>query len=238
MARGKKELKPVNSAGIGHNSELTDEQKQGLHLNNHVPSYERALKAKKDADAAFKNVCKTIKSEGGSIDEVKLTISLRTPEGEALLKATLEQSIKIARWNGLAIGTQGDLFGPDRRPIEERAFEEGKRAGLSGENCQPPHQPGTGAYDKWIEGWHAGQAVLASGFNKTPSDTELLRPESEDEGQTDDFDAAANGGLDDESYAAGDEVEVMSENDAASASGDEIPEFLKRTETVAEGDPA
>lgn len=199
MARAPKKAPKLEvvggTAGPGHNSALTDEQMQALHLNNHVPAYERALKAKKDADAAFKNVCKTIKAEGGSIDDVKRTIELRTPEGEAKLKVQIEQMLRVARWAGLPLGTQSDLFGPDRRPVEERAFEDGKRAGLAGKDCKTEHAPGTEAYDKWIEGWHAGQAVLAAGFGKKADDVpEVLRVEGKETPGDDDFNDAANGG--------------------------------------------
>lgn len=223
MAKEKK-LKPV---GIGHNSDLTEDQRIALHLNNHVPSYERALKAKKDADAAFKNICKTIKAEGGSIDEVKLTIELRTPEGEAKLKATIEQQLRVARWNGLPVGTQGDMFGPDRRPAEERAAADGKRAGLAGENCQPPSGLSQEANAAWVEAWHAGQSVLAAGFKTTSSDTELLRPESEDEGQSDDFNEAADGDVGDDTYQIGDEVDVGGGDDEGEF---EPPAFLQNDE--------
>lgn len=220
MARPKKnpDLKVVG--GIGHNSgDLTEDQKIALHLNNHVPAYERALAAKKEADATFKNVCKSIKADGGSIDEVKLTIKLKTPEGEAALKAAIESQLRVARWNGLSVGTQGDLFGPDRRPIEERAAEDGKRAGLAGQDCKPPSGLSTEANGAWVSAWHEGQAVLAAGFGKKP-DAEVLRPVSSDTEQgIDSFDAAANGDIED--YQPGDEVQVESDDDF------EVPTFLR-----------
>ncbi|TIX28825.1 hypothetical protein [Mesorhizobium sp.] len=189
--------------GVGHNA-LSDEAMQALHLNNHVPSYERALKAKKDADAAFKNVCKLIKAEGGTVAAVKLTLDLRTPEGEAKLKAQIEESIRVARWSNLPVGTQGDIFGPDRRPPEERAFDEGKLAGMSGKDCKPPHAPDTEAYNKWVEGWHHGQSVLGAGIKQKPPEAELLRKEGvEQSGVPDEFDEAA-GGSAEKSDAGGD----------------------------------
>lgn len=187
-----------SSPGVGHNA-LSDEAMQALHLNNHVPSYERALKAKKDADAAFKNVCKLIKAEGGTVASVKLTLDLRTPEGEAKLKAQIEESIRVARWNNLAVGTQGDIFGPDRRPVDERAFDDGKLAGMSGKDCKPPHSPDTEAYNKWVEGWHHGQSVLGAGIKQKPPEAELLREEgAEVAGAPDAFDAASDGGSTDD----------------------------------------
>ncbi len=181
------------SAGPGHNA-FTDDQARGLHFSSHVPAYEKALKAKKDADAAFKNVCKTIKSEGGSIDDVKLTIKLRSPEGEKEFKEQIERQRRVAEWNNLPIGGQGWLLDEDRRPIEDRAFEDGKKAGLEGKDASPPHAPGTEAYEAWMKGWHEGQAILAQGFKKGPEPTaEILRDESAaEQSGVDDFDKAAS----------------------------------------------
>lgn len=180
--------------GPGHNSTLSDDQARALHLSNHVPAYEKALSAKKEADAHFKNVCKTIKADGGNIDEVKLTIKLRTPEGEQELKAELERKRRIAAWSGLAVGQQGWLLDEDPRPITERASEEGKKAGLEGKDANPPYAAGTEAYDAWMQSWHASQAIMAAGFKQGPKpDAELLRDEGKKDGGTiDEFDAAAS----------------------------------------------
>ena len=125
------------SATMGHN-QMSDDQARALHLSNHVPAYEKALAAKKKADADFKNVCKTIKSEGGNIDDIKLTIKLRTPEGEKEFKEQIERQRRIAQWNNLPIGGQGWLLDEDRRPLSERAYEDGKKAGLEGNDASPP----------------------------------------------------------------------------------------------------
>jgi len=52
---------------------------------------------------------------------------------------------------------------------------------------------GDEARNKFIEGWHAGQAILASKFQKGPATSELLRSEdAKTESPVDEFDAAAN----------------------------------------------
>jgi hypothetical protein len=35
-----------------------------------------------------------------------------------------------------------------------------------------PHDPGTPAHAKWMEGWHAGQESLMTSFQKMPVDDE------------------------------------------------------------------
>lgn len=180
-------------AGPGHNSGLTEDQARALHLSNHVPAYEKALAAKKEADANFKNVCKTIKADGGNIDDIKLTIKLRTPEGEKEFKELLDRQRRVAAWNDLAIGQQGWLLDEDPRPITERALAEGKKAGLEGKDAVPPHAAGTEAYDAWMSGWHDSQALMAAGFKKGPDTSELLRSENaKTESHVDEFDEAAS----------------------------------------------
>lgn len=180
------------SAGPGHNG-LSDDHARGLHLSNHVPAYEKALAAKKKADADFKNVCKTIKAEGGTIEQIKLTIQLRTPEGEKAFAEELAWRRRIAEWNNLQVGTQGWLLDEDRRPITERAYEDGKKAGFEGKDAAPPHAPNTEAYEAWLKGWHESQAIRAQGFKKGPEKSELLRDgEMADANEVDDFDKAAS----------------------------------------------
>lgn len=146
----------------GHNSNLTDEQRQALHLNQHVPAYVKALEKKKVADAEFKNACKIIKADGGSVDAVKLTIALRTPEGEQAFRARIAEEAQVAAWNG--VGIQVDMFADQMQPSEDKAYDAGKRAGMAGETAKPPHDPSTAQYRKWMDGHAAGQAVVSQGF--------------------------------------------------------------------------
>lgn len=146
------------------NSELTEDERRAL-LFQHVKSYEERLAAKKKADADLKNACKLAKSELGkdAVADIKDVIALKSPEGEAALQAEIERKLRIARIMNAPVGHQFS-FTEDMRPATDKAFEEGKRAGLDGQACSPPHDPSVPQYGSWMEGWHAGQAVLASGF--------------------------------------------------------------------------
>ena len=150
------------------NSELTEDERRALHF-RHCAEYERALKDKKTADAGLKNVGKRIKAEDDSVAKCKKTIQARSPEGEAELRAEIEQTTEVLRWVGVAVGETADMF-TDRRPADEVQFEHGKVAGLRGETAAPPHDIGTLAHKKWMEGWHAGQASLMASFEKMPSE--------------------------------------------------------------------
>lgn len=193
MARGRKpKLRVVgeSDSGIGHNSELTDDQRQAL-TRQHKKKYIDLLDAKKKADADLRNLAKVIKADLGDngLLMVKLLIQLDTDDGEANFRAEMEAKAMAARWAGMPIGAQGNLFDEDRRPVGERAFEEGKAAGLEGKDPKPPYAPGE-AHEEWMRGWHDGQSVLASGFGAGPK-ADLLRPEgNEPPAKSDEFDAA------------------------------------------------
>ena len=89
------------------------------------------------------------------------------------MKAGMQRQARVMRWMNIPIGTQGALFGePDRTPITERAFNEGKRRGLAGEPIDNPHHHTTEAHREHIRGFGIGQEMLATkGFSKLePSD--------------------------------------------------------------------
>lgn len=169
MAKKSKKDKDTNG-NAGHNSNLTDAERQALHF-VHVRDYQRELAAKKKADAELKNTAKRIKSEGGSVRAVKLTIELATPEGEAAFRARMAEEAEVASWNG--VGVQVDMFADEREPAEDRAFGEGRRAGMKGEPNKPPHSPETVQFRKWMEGYSEGNSVLASEGFKRLSNAEV-----------------------------------------------------------------
>lgn len=150
------------------NSDLTEDERRALHF-RHCAEYERALTAKKAADAGIKNVGKRIKSEGDSVSKCKQTIQARSPQGEAELRAEIEQTAEVLRWSGVSVGATAEMFA-DRRPADETAFENGKIAGLKGETAKPPHDMGTPAHDKWLQGHADGQTILMASFEKMPMD--------------------------------------------------------------------
>lgn len=150
----------VQSPSVSKNP-LTDEQEHAL-TQHHATVYENKLKAKKEADAAFKNACKVAKAEGVSLKQIKEYISYQTEEGQQKLREDLARKQKVARWAGIPIGTQLNFLEEiDRTPIDERMKEDGKRAGLKGEQGKPPNHCPPNLYSAWMEGWHDGQRILA-----------------------------------------------------------------------------
>lgn len=148
---------------------LDDEQMQALFMQN-TGKYKKALEAKKKADADLRNLGKIIKSDHGDIglDMIKLGIKLEDADDdqENKEKEKVIQTLRVMRWAGIPIGIQGDLFTPfDDRPLEERAFEAGRAAGMNSESMKPPMEMvGTQgpAFEEWCRGWHLGQEKIFS----------------------------------------------------------------------------
>lgn len=156
--------------GVGHNaqsSDLTDDERRALTF-QHKRHYEEALATKKAADAALKNVCKKAKAECGdhAVADIKDLIVMDEPAGELALRAEVERKLRVARWSNAPMGTQFGLFDPDRTPAVDRAFEEGKKAGMEGKSCAPPHDASVPQYKQWMDGWNEGQAILQTAMAK------------------------------------------------------------------------
>lgn len=165
----------------GHNSNKEEDDRKVLFFMDRN-AYVKALEAKKAADAAFKNVCKTIKSDLGEhgLAQIKLYEQARTPEGEAKIKARMEAERQAARWAGLAVNTQADLFDADLAPIDDRAYAEGEEAGLRGDTLANPFDVNSKPGRRFEEGWKAGQASLAEGFRKKADGDELISGAGDD----------------------------------------------------------
>ena len=160
-------VKPKNPQPQVSKEPLTDEQEHALTA-HHAAAYEKALAAKKSADATFKNTCKLAKAEGVPVKQIKEYLEYQTEEGQEELRAEIARKHKVARWAGLPVGTQLAFFDEiDRTPIDERIADEGKRAGMKGEPCAPPrHLPGDLA-QLWTMKWHEGQEIMATkGFKQ------------------------------------------------------------------------
>lgn len=191
-----KAAKPAPSAapGVGHN-ELTDEQKQALLLQGCV-KIERLKAQIDDLSGQVKQQRKVMRSDGFSKDEIDGALLMRRldPDQATARVATL---IRVAKWTGQPVGFQAELFGDgvDRTPSVERAFAEGKIAGMAGEACVLPAKwaPGSEQAEAWVRGWHDGQAVLASGIKPiAESDDEPDAGEADRE-TDEEFDDATSG---------------------------------------------
>lgn len=151
--------KKKEANGIGHNSTLTDEEKRALTF-HHAKAYEAAdalvEKAKKDR-ASVVDLAKADLGKGAKADIIDL-LTANTPDK---MKAVLDRVQRLARWAGLAVGSQAQMF--ERTPD---SFEDGKVAGMQGDTCEPPLSLPQESFQRWIAGWHDGQSILARAFAK------------------------------------------------------------------------
>lgn len=134
-------------------------------------------------------IFKEAKGDGLKTGEVKMAIEIKNNPGGLLEKIKKYQSIFV--WQHP--NQQAELFGQvDASSAEERAFKDGKRAGLAGEACKPPRHFSVGVLaENWIAGWHAGQEeLMKKGFKTKPDDDESA-DEGEGEPNADESDTPA-----------------------------------------------
>lgn len=164
--------------GSGHNGPepLTDEEQRALAY-HHKRSYQATLAKKKEADAAFKNAAKLAKSEGVSVDTIKLLIDLDSEEGQAKVEAEIQERYKAARWAGMPIGAQEDLFNTARMPGIEKAERAGETAALNGDDCSPishGFEEGSEFGQAFIRGWTKGRDTMLSMLKKRETPAPIL----------------------------------------------------------------
>ena len=157
-------------AVIGDNK-MSDDERYSL-TEKHRKKYEDLLFVKNTALENLAEHRKIIREDLGAkgLADIKDLIALSTPEGEEAMKLEMERKARVLRWMQVPIGTNGELFGePDSRPITERAYNEGRRAGLAGEPHKNPHHQTNAAHDSYNDGFVQGQEALASrGFKPLP----------------------------------------------------------------------
>lgn len=182
-------------SGKGHNENggLTDDQKKVLLLQG-VGKIERLQEQMATINADIRNERKRLKADGFEKFEIDFAIQLRRStkkeDGDAIETDKWRKMVRIAAFLGHPIGTQPDLFDqPDRTPIVDKAFEDGKQMGLEGKH--PPEVDGSPVGQARMAGWHEGQKVhsetIGRGNGKPP------RAASEDEKKLDTLEDAKPG---------------------------------------------
>ena len=152
-------------AGVGHNDiGLTEDEERALTY-SWRRKWETAEAKVKAAIAERKAIEDGAKSELGkqAVKTIKELIALEQPKGNEALQAAIERSLRLARWVNAPVGSQFSFF-EDRTPAEERAYDIGKTAGLAANPCKPPYDPSVPQYQRWLDGWHDGNAINLSNF--------------------------------------------------------------------------
>lgn len=151
------------AAGAGHNSNaLSDDQQRALGF-HHKRLWQVALDAQKAAAAEVKKAEKRAVADGISKADLKLMRDLDGKAGDAALRVEIERTLRVARWMGAEVGEQFSFDDiPNRAPVTERAFERGKRDGMSGATAVTPEGYTGESEQEYLRGWHDGQAILFS----------------------------------------------------------------------------
>lgn len=155
-----KATKAAQSAGEGHNSgELTANERAALRM-HHVRKLLDIGEKLKPIFEERKTARATAKADGFKLSEIDAAIRLATMDDTSIFVDEIKELIAIAQaFNALPPGEQGDLF-PDRRPKDERCFDEGRVAGLAGKNPEPPYGADSEQGQQWLSGWHEGQRIM------------------------------------------------------------------------------
>ena len=150
--------------GVGHNQELSPMQKRQLFL-DHKAKVQALVDKKNKAVSDIRNQFKKVKADGFTKHQIEDAIRMDTPEGEAELKSQIAETMQAALWVGSSIGAQLEMFNsPDRQPADDRAFDEGLQASMTGKTAKPPYDPNTSQHRSFMRGYHEHQTELAKGF--------------------------------------------------------------------------
>lgn len=159
---------------IGDNS-MTSEHRRALAY-HWKGKYQDDLKSLSSAQSRVRNTVKKAKAEGVPLDTIKDLIRLATPEGEAELKSELQRKIEAAGWANSEIGTQFSFADiPDRSPLVERAYAEGRVAGYEAAARKSPYEGD--AEQEWLRGYADGQKTLMESIDLTRKGMKQLEAE-------------------------------------------------------------
>lgn len=195
-------------ASKGHNggAELTDTERRALRM-HHVKQLLAMEERIKPLREQRKKLRATAKADGFKLSEIDAAMRLATMEDQSIFVAEIKEMIEIAQaFNALPPGGQGDMF-PDRRPMDEKCFDEGYVAGMEGKNPDPPYGADTKKGQDWLKGWHEGQRVMRDDLQSAMEKRNAASAERDDDAGDEDA------GLDDETDDSDDDADGFDEVD-------------------------
>lgn len=168
MAKASKKsaVQPESAPAAGHNSDVSDDNRRVLFFVDRQ-AWNKAMIAKKAADAEVKRVGKVIKADLGAngMDMIKAYEAAQTPEGQEAANARRRDLALAQSWAGMPVNTQFDMF-EDRTPLLDRAHRDGEEAGLRGDTLSNPYNEASPEGQRYAEGWHSGQGKLFAGIKQ------------------------------------------------------------------------
>jgi hypothetical protein len=147
----------VARAKVAKNDNLVDPKlkKTFIEMRDHWQSLNDRANS---AAAKRRQYQKEIKESGYSMTQIKISLSLQTPEGEAEFKAEMANRLLAAAYSDADIGEQLSLFlDGDRTPAADRAYKEGQTCAMKNEAAVPKYSPDTDQYQAFMQGYHDEQ---------------------------------------------------------------------------------
>jgi len=143
------------AATIGHNSALTDGERQSLYL--HHLRLIQGQRARVDAERKAEKVLrKDARNDGIVLKEIDFGMLCRSTEDETILPNEQIRRNEIMRWLGLPVGTQAE-FNFKKDTMKDRARREGAAAGWGALARTPPYDAGTTEEQEWIKAYDGAQ---------------------------------------------------------------------------------
>jgi hypothetical protein len=164
--------------------DLTEAEKRAL-LVNGLNEIEALIEQKDGIVSKIRTSRKRLVANGFAPNVINFALRLRKDEDGAVIEQRRAE-IEVARFLNHPVGTQPELplDMEDRTPGVDKAKAEGEVAGAEGQKCSAPYAAGSPMEQAWLTGWHDGQAILASAFQKLEAKA-AEDPAEDDEGEDD-----------------------------------------------------
>ena len=145
-------------AQAGHNSSLTDKERRALRM-HHIKAVAAENAKVKAANDDRKKVKGLAKADGFKMSEIDAGVRLMEMEDTDIFMSEIAELYGIAQDFGVIPAAQMDFF-EDRRPLVDRAKDEGLAAGLQGKDPVSPYGSGSAEDQAWMAAWHEGQEEM------------------------------------------------------------------------------
>ena len=130
-------------------------KKSFIEMRDHFDTLDQRAKS---AAGKRRQYSKEIKSAGFSVQQIKISLLLQTPEGEAEFKAEMANRLLAAAYSDADIGDQLSLFlDGDRTPAVDRAYKEGQSCAMRNEAMTCKYAPETEQYAGFVQGYQDEQ---------------------------------------------------------------------------------
>lgn len=159
------------AAEPGHNSD-----RQALFM-RHLHTIQTAEDKLDEFKAEVKKIRKLAKADGFKLADFDFAMKALTMEDDTIMADDLKRQIEILRWLDIPIGYQADIEDADRRPMDDKAFNQGEFAGMRHVGTDENPYDSDPLRSKWLEGWHVGRDRLkAVSVEEEEAGAEILKP--------------------------------------------------------------